>query len=146
MGAIVPRMEAALPLCTASERRCLRNCVDLFSPVMLQILPPTSLMKSAPALPHVPRVSMTIGTKSCALVSATYFADLRASALAATVPASTADCITWDGARVSGHVASQRRHRPLDHGMRVTPSGRLPSPRFSPGGSRRPELRGQARP
>ena len=34
--------------------------------------------------------------------------------------------VMWDGANVSGHVASHTRTRPPFHGTLVAPSGRLP--------------------
>ena len=40
----------------------------------------------------------------------------------------------WDGANVSGHVASHTRTRPPFHGTIVAPSGRLPSDREMPVG------------
>ena len=87
-------------------------------------------------MPQVPRVSMTTGTNSCATASDAYFAALFTSATAAAAPAPAAERCRCEGARVSGHVASHRRHRPRDQGTRVTPSGRLASDRLRPGGSR----------
>ena len=58
------------------------------------------------------------------------------SASSATAPASLVASVMWDGANVSGHVASHTRTRPPFHGTIVAPSGRLPSSREMPIGSR----------
>ena len=42
-----------------------------------------------------------------------------------------------DGVKVSGHVASHTKIRPLFQGIVVVPSGRFPSDREIPDGSRR---------
>ena len=47
------------------------------------------------------------------------------SALSATAPASLVASVMWDGAIVSGHVASHTRTRPPFHGTIVAPSGRF---------------------
>ena len=78
-----------------------------------------------------PRVSMATGVKEWPWSRYEYF---RSSAAAAT--ASVA--IAWyDGAKVSGQVASQTKGFPSFHRTIVTPSGRLPSSRSSPEDSRR---------
>src|SRR5206468_2649972 len=97
---------------------------------------PNSFTKLRAALPHVPRVSIATGTNLCAIDRAAYLADFLVSAKAAAAPGSAADRSIYDGAKVSGHVASQSKHLPLDHGTRVAPSGRLASVRAKPGGSR----------
>src|SRR5206468_11144661 len=97
---------------------------------------PNSFTKLRAALPHVPRVSIATGTNLCAIDRAAYLADFLVSAKAAAAPGSAADRSIYDGAKVSGHVASQSKHLLLDHGTRVAPSGRLASVRAKPGGSR----------
>ena len=64
------------------------------------------------------------------------FRSLLDSASAATAPDSKADLWMYEGARVSGQVASQSRHLLLTQGTRVAPSGRLASVRVRPGSSR----------
>ena len=54
-----------------------------------------------------------------------YFARFFDSASAAAAPDSKADLWTYEDSRVSGQVASQRRHLPLTQGTRVAPSGQL---------------------
>ena len=47
-------------------------------------------------------------------------------------------CVAWalyDGAKVSGQVASHASKQPDFHGVRVAPSGLLPSDLISPDGS-----------
>ena len=58
------------------------------------------------------------------------------SASSAIAPASLVASVMWDGANVSGHVASHTRTRPPFHGTIVAPSGRLPSDREMPVGSK----------
>ena len=58
------------------------------------------------------------------------------SASSATTPASLVASVMWDGANVSGHVASHTRTHPPLHGTIVAPSGRLPSDREIPVGSK----------
>jgi len=64
-----------------------------------------------------------------------YLVLLRASASNAAAPAEIVVFRKCDGAKVSGHVKSQRRGRPFIHGICVTPSGLLQSPLINPGGS-----------
>ena len=56
------------------------------------------------------------------------FALFRVSAPRAADPAAKEVWLECEGARVSGHVKSHRRHFPCEKGMRVAPSGLLPSP------------------
>src|SRR6218665_3451738 len=71
-----------------------------------------------------PRVSKAKGTKQHADKIAVYLADFLASAISAVAPAALADLATLP---VSMTVASQAKHLPPSHGIRVTPSGRFPS-------------------
>ena len=54
---------------------------------------------------------------------------LLSSAEAATVPASLAALDRYEGANVSGQVASHTNNLPQLHGTTVMPSGRFPSTR-----------------
>ncbi|KAJ4431612.1 hypothetical protein ANN_20211 [Periplaneta americana] len=53
-------------------------------------------------------------------------------------PAQLTEDFKWERADVSTHVKSQMSDLPLDQGINVKPSGRLPSDRLIPDGSRRP--------
>ena len=125
MGAQCSQVAAAFLRCTATARRCFRKAVAVESPECALIRLPISFTKAHPRLPHVPRVSMTFGTNSCETDRLAYFDCFFFSASAAAEPAAAADRLMYDGARVSGHVASHSRHLPLDHGASVAPSERL---------------------
>ena len=73
--------------------------------------------------PHVPMVSMAMGTNSCALARGAYFVVFLVSAAAAAEPGSVEEPCRCEGARLSGQVASHRRHRPLAQGTRVSRPG-----------------------
>ena len=61
----VPKMEAAFPLCTATERCLIRVAVafGLVSPVVAESLRPSSLRKIMGRGPSTSDVSMAIGVK-----------------------------------------------------------------------------------
>src|SRR6218665_495935 len=82
-----------------------------------------------------PRVSKAKGTKQYAGKIAVYLADFLSAAISAAVPAASADLARHDSARVSMTVASQAKHLPPSHEIRVTPSGRFPSDLTRPTGS-----------
>ena len=64
------------------------------------------------------------------------YLDLLATAARfAASPAPVDVAARCDAANVSATVTSQVRHLPRDHGMSVTPSGRLPSSLVRPNGS-----------
>ena len=65
-----------------------------------------------------------------------YLAFFLSSAKAATAPASLLALEVYEGAKVSGLVASYTKSQPFFHGTMVTPSGRFPSDRWRPDGSR----------
>ena len=64
-----------------------------------------------------------------------YFVFFRLSAATATIPGPHAASSTYEGAKVSEHVASQTSNFPRFHGTNVIPSGRFPSTRLTPVGS-----------
>src|SRR5664279_1016332 len=64
-----------------------------------------------------------------------YFAIFSAAARSAAATAANAVCCKYDAAKVSYTVASQTKHFPLLHGIKVIPSGLLPSCLLNPGGS-----------
>ena len=61
------------------------------------------------------------------MASSLYFANLRADDCSATNPAETDEIAAQEGAIVSAIVTSQITYLPADHGIKVQPSGRLPS-------------------
>ena len=106
------------------------------SPEELRSLDPSSYMTREVDLPHSPVVSKANDSKRYASGSCAYFLLFRSSASDAALPACIADLMMLEGAKVSVTVASHTRHFPRLYGRRVIPSGRLPSPLFSPVGSR----------
>src|SRR6218665_612704 len=75
-----------------------------------------------------PRVSKAKGTKQYAGKKAMYLANFLSAAI-------SADLARYDSARVSMTVASQAKHLPASHGIRVTPLGRFPPDLTRPTGS-----------
>ncbi len=82
-------------------------------------------------------VSMVTGTNEWHWSRWEYFCFFRSSAAAATAPAPLAALGRYDGAKVSGQDASHTKRLPLFHGSTVMPSGRCPSDRNIPDGSKR---------
>lgn len=101
------------------------------------ILRPRSFRNTSVLGPKAPSVSIAIGMKECPRLRLAYFASFLSSAAAATAPVLLVANPRYDGANVSGQVASQTRGFPNFHGTMVTPSGRFPSDRSSPDGSSR---------
>ena len=97
---------------------------------------PSSLKNVMASEPNTPDVSMAMGTKWWLVIREEYFCFFLRSASSATAPASLVASVMWDGANVSGHVASHTRTRPPFHGTIVAPSGCLPSDHEMPVGSR----------
>ena len=124
---MVPRTEAALPRCKATETCSRMKERDWASLETALTRLPTSAKKSRASVPMAPVVSTTTATKWCVCAKSRYFALFLSSANAASV--------RCDAAKVSVHVASQTRVRPVFQGMIVTPSGLFPSDLQSPGGS-----------
>ena len=125
----LPSTDAAFPLCTATERRCSRWWCESSSPDTCRRRPLSSLRNDALSGPDTPVVSMATGTKRWVRGRLEYLVLLRCSAAAATPPASPVASARYDGAKVSGQVASHNRSLPLFHGTTVIPSGRFPSER-----------------
>jgi len=91
------------------------------------------------SLPNTPAVSMAIGTKQCVEAKDAYFTLFLSSASLATHPASKDARPKYEGAKVSVHVKSHTKHFPFFQGARLIPSGRFPSERNTPDGSKREE-------
>ena len=132
---MLPRQDIAFPRWTAMEMRWCKKAVSLGSPVTLVILRPNSLINWRPSALHEPIVSTATGAMWKWLASWLYFCSLIEAACSAATPAFDAPAPTWEGASVSGIVASQTRHLPLDQGIWVIPSGRRPDPATRPLGS-----------
>ena len=130
----VPWQAMALPLWIATERRCLRNDVSRRSPET-EARRPSSLTKSLACLPHAPRVSNAKGTTMCVEAMLAYLVSLLASAFSAADSAFRDEAWRWEGASVSGEVASLATHRSRDRGIIETPSGCFTSDLLMPGGS-----------
>ena len=83
-----------------------------------------------------PMVSTATGENMWLFSRFEYFRHFSVSASEATTPAPALDLETWLGAKVSRQVKSQTRHLPLLYWINVIPSGRFPSCRQMPVGSR----------
>lgn len=114
---------------------CCRYNVDRFSFVAIAILLPKSEINFFACGPHGPNVSNPSGTKWYCPSSELYSEILLSSAVDATQPAFRDVCFMYDFATVSPQVASHSKHFPTDQGIKVRPSGRLPSSLTVPGGS-----------
>jgi hypothetical protein len=119
-----------------SDGQSLEEVVDsLMSSVLAVMRRPSADKNSAALLPSGPCDSMATGTKSYRAERSMYLASLRVAADSAALPASAAVNGRYDAAVVSATVTSQMRQRPSRHGIKVRPSGRLPSVRERPFGS-----------
>ncbi len=78
---------------------------------------------------------MPMGENMCPGGRSRYFSIFRSSAFAATFLGSWVENKVYDGASVSGQVASHTSRQPDFHGASVTPSGLLPSDLERPDGS-----------
>src|SRR5260221_2893435 len=88
-----------------------------------------------PSLQMGPNVSSAIGTKVSLLVISVYLTRFLAAAFSAAAPGVVAVVMMYEAAKESVTVTSQVKHFPPDHGISVSPSGRLPSARVRPTGS-----------
>ena len=66
-----------------------------------------------------PIVFTAIATKECVGAKAAYFCSFIRAACEAAAPAVRHVAARWEAATVYGVVASQTRHFPRDHGVRV---------------------------
>src|SRR5688572_1606880 len=96
---------------------------------------PMSVIRDMQAAPMGPSVSKARGTNSYFSSRAVYLAVFLKAAISAAAPALMAVAETYDAAKVSITVTSQTRLLPTRHGIKVRPSGLLPSERTRPGGS-----------
>ena len=135
-----------MPRTMARLTRCLSQHVSHFSPVCAEMRRPNSIRSLEIAGPSTPVVSTARGSKRYLRASAAYRVRLRCSAARAADPGVTAQSVTWVVLKVLVQVASHTRDRPLLNGEIVMPSGRRPSPRSRPLGSRSAGTPAAARP
>ena len=83
---------------------------------------------------HEPPISMETGKKMCEFSKVLYLAHLLIAARSAVAPACMAVSCMCEYAYVSGTVKSQAKGLHLAQGIKVAPSGRLPTC-MSPTGS-----------
>ena len=86
--------------------------------------------------PQEPSDSIATGTKQTLGGRDEYLAIFFDSASAPTALEPDVTILLYDGAKESGIVASQTKGLPRDQGIKVTPSGLLPSDLDKPEGSR----------
>lgn len=141
----VCRMLAAFPLTIARANRCHSQAVSRGSPDTEVILAPSSRTNIFVDGPHAPAVSKDSGSKRNRCARSLYFLRFLSSASRAAAPGVLAAESTWLSANVLAHVASHARHIPLVNGKTVMPSGRLPSPRSTPVGSKREGIRADSK-
>ena len=126
-----------MPIWRAIEIRCFKKLQARWSSCERQSILQRRVMKFAVLSPKEPNTSKATGWKMYPLsINSRYFSILRASASVAVVPGLHKE--PWFrrlGARASTTVTSHTRCLPISQGIMVTPSGRLPSVRYSPRGS-----------
>src|SRR6218665_1811133 len=131
----VPRNATALKRWTLINRRWKTKEDSLGSPVDRVRSRTRSEIKSMPVLLMLPNVSIASGMKTCVLESSWYLACFLVAAASAAASAVVDVLARYDATRVSATVASQTKLRPALQGVRVRPSGVLPSDLTSPGSS-----------
>lgn len=129
-------MEVELPRTTAREIRSKSHLVSLGSPDVSADKLPIRFRVRRVRGPIAPDVSTAIGSNRYLSVRGLYFSILRSSARLAAAPGSIAESTMLPPEKVSVHVASHMSDLPPRKGKMVIPSGRLPSPRSRPTGSR----------
>ena len=107
----VAKIEKAFPLWTARDMRWRRNIADRASKFAAIILRPSSRTSSNLFSPHVPDVSIAIGTKSIPAGKSEYLVIFFSSAIFTAEPAEILWAWMCEIAKVSGQVASHDRHR-----------------------------------
>ena len=127
---------AALPRWTARASLWYSQNVSLGSPDCRFSLAPICVIVACAPGPKAPLVSNARGEKRKRSVRAAYLRRFASSAARALDPECMAELFSVPSPKVLTHVASQQSDLPLAYGMRVIPSGLLPSPRSSPDGSK----------
>ena len=140
------RTEVAFPRRMASPIRCRSHWVSRGSLLRVAARFPISLKKESKEGPMTPAVPTAIGCTVKRSVRPEYLQAFASSAFDAAVPASEAERRMLVAANVSTQVASQTRDFPWENGTRVRPSGRFPSPRSRPAGSRQEGIPAASKP
>ena len=115
-------MHAALPFCSAIDKRWNRNEVSHLSPVTSEMRLPSSWKNSTASWHHTPVTSHANGANMWFLAHSSYFAVLTRSAAA---PAWTDVSYRDDAANVSATVTSHAMFLPRPHGTIEAPSRRF---------------------
>src|ERR1043165_5810285 len=124
---MVPWKATALKRWIITDKPWKRKLVSRVSPVVIESRRPVSDKKSRPSLLNGPKVSMAIGTKVYLFSSSEYLTCFLAAAISAAPPDAAAVSEMYEAATLSTTVASHRKVRHPIHGIRVCPSGILPS-------------------
>src|ERR1043165_9533809 len=132
---MVPWKATALKRWIITDKPWKKKLVSRVSPVVIDSRRPVSDKKSRTFLLKGPKVSMAIGTKVYLFSSSEYLTSFLAAAISAAPPAAAAVSEIHEAATVSTTVASHSKVRPPLHGIRVYPSGLLPSDLVRPDGS-----------
>src|SRR6218665_3418971 len=131
----VHRNATALKRWTLMDRHWKRKEDSLGSPVDRVRSRARSEIKSMPVLLMGPNLSRASGMKTCVLESFWYLACFLVAAASAVTPAVVDVLARYDAVRVSATMTSQTKLRLALQGIRVRPSGLLPSDLTSPRGS-----------
>jgi hypothetical protein len=123
-------MQAALPSCTATLTRCIKNWNERGSLVAAAMRWPQGHGKTQGLrlLAHPVFLLLQVQSSNCA-DSDEYFSDFQFSASLAAAPGLVTALFRWLSAVVSGQVKSHTMHRPLAYGSTVRPSRHFPSSR-----------------
>ena len=123
-----------LKRCSVIEMRWNKYEVSLASPVWTQIRRPSSEIKFRAVELKTPRFSTAIGSNLYAEDRVEKFSVFLAAVISATIPASVAALSTLEAANGLTTVTPETNERPPCHGIKVSPSERLPSCLSSPEG------------
>ena len=118
-------MDAAFPLCIATDNLWRKNDVSLGSPLEVVIRLPMADIRSFPVEHNAPMVSNAIGTKWHSSASSAYFRHFLLAAASAAHPGVWVVPLRYDGAKVSATVTSHASALPDFQGTIVRPSGRF---------------------
>ena len=131
----LPLKQTALTRWIATDKSYRRNAVSRRSPDAKDIRLPKAWMKVMALELIRRRVSMAIGTKLWTLDNSAYLSSLLADAFDAAPAAWEEVAVRCEAATVSTMVTSHIRLFPPCQGIKVRPSGRLPSVLDKPDGS-----------
>ena len=114
---------------------CHKNDLSLWSPETAAMRSPRAFKKVDAEDWVAPCVLNATGWNMCVAGRLAYLANFLLAAASAAPPADWNDKRTYESARVLTTVTSHVNGLPACQGMRVSPSGRLPSVRVKPKGS-----------